>query len=250
MSTIIQNPIIIGLVGFKESGKTFLSSHLQKAHGFSKIAFALGLKKVGSDIFNIVMAKDGIVHNTSKNEEFLNRISNKIEYYKLFNAALGYVGLSASVEDVEPYKVNEIHKILIGYYTAESDESRNEFCRKFWQYFGTEVAQSINLKTWVDFTDNVVEEKINRFENRIVIEDIRFSHEFEYFEEASKKYNIKTMTIGIMNNKSKLKEKTVGYTNHKSEIAIDGMLQLCDKLIVNNYDDKFLQDIDSVIKKC
>lgn len=243
-----SEPIIIGLVGFKESGKSFFATHLKNKYNFDVIAFALGLKSVARDVFGVVMEKDGVVHNPTKISELKKVTSDILEFNKMVDSALAFIGLNVNVSDIEPYKIRELYNIVANYYSIDIIEGKNEYARRFWQYFGTDIVHPINQKAWVEFLDGVIKHKLDVLENKIVIEDVRFFHELEYIKECNKMYGIKTYTIGIYNDKSKISEKTQGYKKHPSEIYIDALLKVCDKVVYNKYDDSFVKDIDNLIK--
>lgn len=244
---MMHTPIVIGLVGFKESGKTYFGKYLEKNYTFKRLSFAQGIKDVSTIFFNVYMSKDGIIHNIKDNESFYNKIKSTPNFLQIFNNVLKYLNINKDINDIEFYILNEIQNILIKYYTVDTDEQRNEHARKLWQYLGTEFGRAVNKNIWINFIDNLIGDNLELLENRIVIDDVRFDNEFNYIKHIKDTHNIKSYLIGIQSDKSAKFKKTIGYKGHSTETDISRLLKLCDYTIINKYNDTFYDSIDTTI---
>ena len=135
---------MIVLVGKKRAGKDTIADWLVENHGYRKVALADRIKEVLSNNSNIPL------------EMFYDGDREKLDYYEQF------------VKDVFTKSLIEL-----GLPTEFKIPSQMYSIRTMMQYFGTEVVQNINKLFWC---------KQIPVDEKVVISDVRFEHELNYFE--------------------------------------------------------------------
>lgn len=240
-----KSRIVIGCVGYKESGKSFAASTLINTYGFKKVAFADHLKFVLKESFAVIMIKKGddSYHPINEFYTYKNIAKNVMLLSSHLCSVLRSMMFSRPL-NIGTVLVGRLSTLLLNYYEATEFEDLNNCARKIVQFFGTEICRSNDDNIWVNHTDDTVGKYIEDSSKLIVIDDVRFQNEFDYIKSGiPKKYKVESILIGIQPVKpeSYLNDrfKTMGICNHGSETCIPDLLKQCDFIIENDYTDGF-----------
>lgn len=143
------NLIIIGLTGYKQHGKSTVAQRLVDEHGFTRLSFAGPLKAM-ADRINPVVG----IHAYQDGEDFI----------------------------AEP-----IHLDVAREQFPDEGDLKEEYplYRLFLQRLGTEGLREIDESFWVQLLDAEVSKLYFNGGTRVVIDDVRFPNEADYFKSMS-----------------------------------------------------------------
>lgn len=176
---------MIVLIGKKRVGKDTIADWLVENHGYRKVALADKLKEVLSNNSNIPL------------KAFYEGDREQLDYYEQY------------VKEVFTKSLIEL-----GLPTKFEIPSQMYSIRTMMQYFGTEVVQSIDKLFWC---------KQIPIDEKIVVPDVRFEHELNFFE------NLGCTTIfverDIINNDTHLSEAGLCYSDNDHVIVNNSSLE-------------------------
>lgn len=145
--------IIIGLTGYKQSGKTSAAEILVKDHGFQEVRFAEPLKRMLINLDPVVGATMDPDHCDCDDCYTANN-GDVIHLSDLYNWGF----------DDEDIKMSRY-----------GDE-----VRRLWERFGTEVMRAEDPNYWVRQAANKIEAEYHKGQTRFVVSDVRFPNEAEF----------------------------------------------------------------------
>lgn len=211
---------IIGLSGVKESGKTTVSSILQKKlKNVKEVAIADKLKNTCAEVFNL----------DRSDFDDQNKKEKKFKDYKILDS-------KKIVKILNLYGIEVSNFDLLMDITAKYNHSKLESPRHIAQYVGTEF-----LRNYI--SPDVHCESVNLSSTYTIVPDIRFQNEFEYF---SNQKDAEYIPLYIHR---KSAEAKVTKDSHISEKEVFKFCHNCIK-INNNQPLAFTENqIDEIIKK-
>lgn len=194
--------MIIGISGKIASGKTTIRNHLESKYGFVGVSFADPMKALEK------------IHNSYPENEWLTNI--------------GYITTAVTINFRQ---AEELKKLLYKCFVS-NPVMAGQKNRKLLQEIGTEVGRKFNERIWIDFAL-----KRARFNNRTVIDDVRFKNELEALSshtvwrisipsEIQKERILSLYGEGMLKNLYHLSETDLDNSLHLFNNIIDGTLPL------------------------
>ncbi len=233
-------PLIIGIVGNKNSGKTYISKFLVETYGFERLIIAEKLLFILEEKFGLLSLNDKRLINV---EFYINILKNDLIYYAYLKDCLKFVGID-NIDVVKQGALMQLKRHLIDYHITIDVDRKEEMRRACVRFFALDICRSVDDEIWIKELDSNVNSFITRLKRRIVIEDIRFKNEFDYVTSLFHRYRIKTITVGV----SAVKKNQLFKKVSDSVSDISDMINRCDTIIENDYTYNFNANISKFVK--
>jgi hypothetical protein len=220
--------MIIGLVGKKRSGKSYLAQVLTNKYNLVKIAYADELKEIIKEFFNIELIKQEDLDADKKLNIIINNSKqNNLKYYQTLTImSLHKIFKTIEYNDILKSKIDTFANYLINIKNFDD-------LRKIYQYYGTDLCRYINNNLWIDLLNNNINKIINKQNNGIIIDDIRFENELNNIYYISQKHNLKPISIYVEYS------KVINNDTHDSE-QVDNLKNIVD-FIYNRDTNSFIK---------
>lgn len=195
---------VIGLIGNKESGKSTTARLIKEQFPTAQEVMLAGhLKRVLSEVFSLPLR---IFEDQELKEKEI--LPNLILEKDIIQAIFKAFSMNLTEETLKKHLDKEF-----------------KTTRKIMQYVGTDVLRAIDPDIHLKWALKNVEAPL------LIISDIRFPNEFDYF-----KNNTLFLSVGISRIQNKEKDL------HSSEIQIEKMIEGCDVILKNNKDLEFFKE--------